>query len=265
MTGKMSFTAMVLSAALGTTQAAQTLTAESIIEKSHQAFFYAGKDMKAEISMRLVNKEGKERKRRLTMLRLNAEKGKKQKYYIYFHKPADVRGTGFLVWKYPDKDDDRWLYIPAIHLVSRIAAKDRHSSFVGSDFTYEDVSGRDLGLDAHELLREDSLDGKACYVVESIPTEEAAFTKKLSWIEKKTFLPLKEEYYDAQKELFRVFTAEEVREIGGIPTIVRRRMGNVKTGHFTETVFEETAYGVGLTESLFTERYLRRPPKKWIK
>jgi len=268
MTRTSCFAAVILAAALGPARAAAAAgvpDAEEIVRKSHQAFFSAGRDMRAKVSMRLVNKEAKERRRGLTMLRLNAEKGGRQKYYIHFHEPADVRGTGFLIWKYPDRDDDRWLYIPAIHLVSRIAARDRHSSFVGSDFTYEDVSGRDLGLDSHRLLREETFDGADCYVVESVPKEESAFTRKVSWIGNKDFLPRKEEYYDAQKELFRVFTAEEIKDVGGVPTIVRRRMANLKTGHFTETVFADTAYGVGLEDQLFTERYLRRPPKKWIK
>jgi hypothetical protein len=167
------------------------------------------------------------------MLRLNAKEGLNQKYYTYFHAPADVRGTAFLVWKYPDKDDDRWLFIPAIKLVTRIAAKDNQSSFVGSDFTYEDVSGRDLGADAYKLLREEAMAGRDCYVVESNPKAASAFSRKVSWIDKASFLPVKEEYYDVQDDLSRVFTADEVKEIKGHPTAVRRTMKNLKTGHYT--------------------------------
>ena len=137
-------------------QATQALAAEEIMHRLQQAFFYAGQGFAAKVGMRLVDKAGRERRRTLSMLRLNAKEGRNQKYYMYFHAPADVRGTAFLVWKYPDKDDDRWLFIPAIKLVTRIAAKDNQSSFVGSDFTYEDVSGRDLGADAYELLREEA-------------------------------------------------------------------------------------------------------------
>ena len=93
------------------------------------------------------------------------------------------------------KDDDRWLFIPAIKLVTRIAAKDNQSSFVGSDFTYEDVSGRDLGADAYELLREEATAGRDCYVAASNPKAASAFSRKVSWIDKTSFLPVKEEYY----------------------------------------------------------------------
>ena len=79
------------------------------------------------------------------MLRKNyGEAGGEQKFFMYFFQPADVKDMTFMVYKYPAKDDDRWLFVPAINMVRRIAAQDKTSSFVGSDFTYEDVSGRDL-------------------------------------------------------------------------------------------------------------------------
>lgn len=244
---------------------AEALSADEIMRRFTQAFFYTGHDFQAKVTMRLVDKAGRERQRSLTMLRLNAKSGLNQKYYMYFHGPADVRGTVFLVWKYPDKDDDRWLYIPAIKLTTRIAAKDNQSSFVGSDFTYEDVSGRDLGSDSYKALKEEALEGKDCYVVESVPKGASAFARKVSWIDKSSFLPLKEEYYDVQNELYKVFTAGEIKGIKGHSTIVQRIMKNLKTEHRTETTFENVNYDVGLEDSLFSERYLQRPPEKWIK
>ncbi|MEW6027101.1 MAG: outer membrane lipoprotein-sorting protein, partial [Planctomycetota bacterium] len=163
---------------------AGTLTAEEIMSKTHQAFFYAGDDMKVSVSMALINKDGKERRRELLMLRKNAPEGGSQKYFIYFHKPNDVRRTTFMVWKYPAKDDDRWIFIPAVNMVRRIAAADSRSSFVGSDFTYEDVSGRDLEADTHTLLREEKLNDKPCYVIQSVPKIKSDSTRKISWIDK---------------------------------------------------------------------------------
>ena len=245
-------------------QGTESPPAEEIMRRLQQAFYYAGQDFAAKVGMRLVDKAGRERRRTLSMLRLNAKEGRNQKYYMYFHAPADVRGTAFLVWKYPDKDDDRWLFIPAIKLVTRIAAKDNQSSFVGSDFTYEDISGRDLGADAYELLREEATAGRDCYVVQSNPKAASAFSRKVSWIDKTSFLPVKEEYYDVQNDLSRVFTADEVKEIKGHPTAVRRTMKNLKSGHYTEVVFENVDYDAGLEEGLFSERSLQTPPAKWI-
>ena len=249
----------------------QTPSADEIADKSQQAFSYAGQDMVARVVMTLVTARGEQRVRDLTLLRRNGDGGR-QKYFLYFHSPADVRGTAFLVGKEPGRDADRWLFIPAINLVQRIAARDAESSFVGSDFSYEDVSGRPLPADSRKLLREESLDlpaarqagGRACYVIESVPKTRASFTRKLAWIDRANFLPLKEEYYDAQQTLFRVFTADEVRDADGLPTVTKRTMKNVKSGHRTEVVFTQVKYNAGLGEDVFTERALRRPPAPWI-
>ena len=171
----------------------------------------------------------------------------------------------FMVYKYPNKDDDRWLFIPSINLVNRIAARDSRSSFVGSDFTYEDVSGRDIEADTYKYIKEETLQGKPCHVIESTPKSPTEYIRKISWIDKTTYLPLKEEYYDVQGALYKVFTAEKVEMVGGLPAVTKRTMSNVKSGHKTEVVFEGIAYNVGLSDDLFSERYLRKPPEKWIK
>lgn len=250
------------------------LTPEEIMKKSQAAFLYLGQDFKARVVMKLISKEGKERIRELTMLRKNyGEVGSDQKYFIYFFQPADVRDMTFMVYKYPAKDDDRWLFVPAIDLVRRIAASDARSSFVGSDFTYEDVSGRDIPADTHTLLREEKIGGRDCYVLESVPKEPVDYIKRISWIDKTIFLPLKEEYYDVQKELVRVFTADKIEEVAvaegrerkSFPTVIKRTMKNLKTGHRTEVTFTSVSYNVGLKDDIFTERYLRNPPRRWIK
>lgn len=236
-----------------------------IVEKSDQALYYAGTDMKARVTMELITAHGGKRTRVLTMLRRNGPKRGDQRYYIYFHQPGDIRGTAFLVWKYPEKDDDRWIFIPAVNMVRRVAASDSRSSFFGSDFNYEDMSGRDVRNDTHTLLREDELDGTDCYVVESVPRTSAEYVKELSWIAKTDFLPRREEYYDAQNELARVFTADRVETIGGYATVVKRTMKNAKSGHRTVVTLKQVAYGLGLPANIFTLRSLRQLPRKWIR
>jgi len=238
--------------------------ATEIMQQSQAAFFEAGQDLKARIKMTLMTREGQQRLRELTMLRKNFPAGE-QKYFLYFHSPADVSGTIFMVYKYPVKDDDRWLFIPALNLVQRVAARDSRSSFVGSDFSYEDISGRDVEADTHKVLRAEALGSRQTVVIESVPTREADYAKKVSWIDQVTFLPLKEEYYDVQGALYKVFTADEIRDVQGLPTATKRTMTNVKTGHKTEVVLDAVAYNVGLGDEIFTERALRRPPEKWLK
>jgi len=241
-----------------------SMDADEIIGKSQDAFLYQGDDFKARVVMKLINKSGKERLREMTMLRKNYKAGQ-QKYFIYFYQPSDVRDMTFMVYKYAGKNDDRWLFVPAINMVRRIAAEDKASSFVGSDFTYEDISGRDPDDDNHELLREEPVGGRDCYVIKSTPKAgDMAYSYKLSWIDKENFLPLKEEYFDRRGELYRIFTADEVTDAGGFPTPTRRTMKNMQSGHRTEAIFTKTEYNLGINDRVFSERFLRRPLKKWI-
>ena len=238
--------------------------AEEIMRRSSLVQFYSGNDMKAKVRMRLLSKDGGERVRELIMARRNVKTGGDQKYFILFLQPADVRDMTFLVWKYPQRDSDRWLYIPAIKLVKRIAANDKRSSFVGSDFSYEDVSGRAEEEDNHTLLREEKYEGKELFVVKSIPKDEksADFGNKISWVDKGSFVLWKEEYYDKRGSLSKVFTADEVQSIQGFPTTVKRTMKNVQTGHWTEAAYGEVKYNLGLADGLFSERSLRNPPRE---
>jgi hypothetical protein len=241
------------------------VSGNEVMKKSQAAFLYPGKDFKARVVMKLISKGGQERVREMTMLRKNfGEVGGNQKYFIYFFQPADVKDMTFMVYKYPEKDDDRWLFVPAINMVRRIAAQDKASSFVGSDFTYEDVSGRDIEDDTHAITKEEKIDGKESFVVKSTPkAEDVDYRYKLSWIDKKTFLPIKEEYYDRKDELYRVFTADDIKDVKGFPTVTKRTMKNLQSGHRTEVTYIKTDYNIGIEDRLFSERFLKQPPKKW--
>lgn len=244
---------------------AADLGASEIVKRSLDAFYYAGADMKARVVMKLINPQGQVRERDMTMLRLNIGGSAYQRYYIYFHGPADVKGTSFLVWKYPVKEDDRWIYVPALRLVKRIAAEDKRSSFVGSDFTYEDVSGRDLEDETYALLRKEEFSGRPAYVIESRRKAGADYAKRISWIDQERWLPLKEEYLNARNEVIRIFNADRIEQKGKHWTVTARSMKNAQSGHRTEVVFKDVEYDVGLKQDVFTERYLRDAPAQWVR
>lgn len=240
------------------------MSAEEIMKRAHLGLYYAGDDGRAVVTMELKDKRGKTRTRKFTMIRLDLEDGGTQKYYTYFMEPSDVRRTCFMVWKEPDKDDARWIFIPALDLVKRISANDKSSSFVGSDFSYEDVSGRHWNDDVHTMVRSEEKEGRQFYVIESVPKAGKTFAKKLTWVSKDRMLPEREEYYDKKGELARVFEAEEVKEIGGFQTVTKRRMTNMKKDHSTLVEFSDVEYNIGVEEDLFTERFLKAPPQKYI-
>ena len=242
-------------------------SAEAVVAAAYQVSHYSGNDMRARVLMRLISKGGGERIREMIMLRLDREDGGEQKYFLYFLQPGDVRDMTFMVWKHPQRDDERWLFIPAIKLVRRIAANDKRSSFVGSDFSYEDVSGREVEEDDHTFVREETRNGRPVFVIRSVPQDDKSsdFSYRLAWIDKENSVLWQEEYYDKRSQLYRVFTADEVKQVEGQWTTVKRTMKNVQNGHRTEVTFVEVDYNVGLDDSLFSERYLQNPPARWIR
>ena len=248
-------------------QAAEASGGRSIMEQMLLVYYYAGKDVREDVLMRIVNRHGQVRKRHQAMLRLDQADGGEQSYYIYFHEPADVEGMSFLVLKHPGRDDDRWLYVPAVDLVKRIATSDKRSSFAGSDFTYEDVSGRDLDEDDHELLGEETIGEHAAFVVKSTPKnpEGVEFSYRKFWIDKATHLPLKVEHYDLQRKLYKVYETQEIQTIQGTPTITKAIMNDLGNERFTEIALQAVSYDIGLSADVFQERSLRRPPAQWVR
>ena len=257
--------AVLLSSASASAQ--EKPSAEAIVQRAHRVSYYSGNDMRARVLMRLISRGGGERIREMIMLRLDRADGGEQKYFLYFLQPGDVRDMTFMVWKHPRRDDERWLFIPAIKLVRRIAANDKRSSFVGSDFSYEDVSGREVEEDVHSFVREETRNGRPVFVIRSVPKDEKSsdFGYRLAWIDKENSVLWQEEYYDKRSQLYRVFTADEVKQVEGQWTAVKRTMENVQNGHRTEVTFVEVDYDLGLEDSLFSERYLQNPPARWIR
>jgi len=240
-----------------------------LMKQAHLNLYYMGDDGKATVDMVLsrVGKDGaetSERTRKFIMFRLDLEDGGAQKYYTYFLEPSDVRRTSFMVWKDPEKDDSRWIYVPAIDLVRRISANDKGSSFVGSDFSYEDVSGRHWSDDTHTFLREEEMGGMPTYVIESVPKESDSFAKKITWISKEHMVPVREEYYDKKGELERTFEALDIGVIDGFLTVSKRRMTNNKKHHATTVTFSDVQYDIGVQDDVFSERYLKSPPSNLI-
>jgi hypothetical protein len=242
---------------------AQELTVDEIVTKANNRSYYQGKDGSAKALMTVTDAQGRTRQRQLTILKLNSEAGGDQKYYVYFHKPNDVKGMSYIVWKHTDKDDDRWLYLPAMDLVRRIAASDKRSSFAGTTFLYEDISGRSIELDTHQLIT----GGEGVYAVKNTPKDPATveFSYYTVYIDKNNFVPMKAEYFDKSEKLYRIIEALTVKDIQGYPTVTTMKATDLNAQSNTVTEFSEIAYDIGLNEDIFTERFLRNPPQQWLK
>ena len=242
---------------------ADELTAKEIVAKANLAAYYAGDDGLADVRMEITDSQGRKRVREFRILRMDKEDGGEQKFYLYFKKPADVAKMVFLVWKHLNTDDDRWLYLPALDLVKRIAASDKRASFVGSHFVYEDVSGRGIKADRHELVETD----ERFFKIKNTPLDAkgAEFAYYYLWVDKKNFVPMKAEYYNKQDKLIRSIEALELQDVQGHSTVIKSVARDLERNGRTTMEFSNIKYDVGLREEIFAERYLRRAPAKWIK
>jgi outer membrane lipoprotein-sorting protein len=245
--------------------AAEKADVQTIVNKANIVAYYQGKDGKATVKMTVTSKQGRKRTHQFNILRKDVKDGGDQKYFVYFQRPADVRKMVYLVDKHTAKnrDDDRWLYLPALDLVKRIAASDKRTSFVGSDFLYEDISGRNLDEDTHELIQTtDKL-----FVVKNVPKQpdSVEFGYYNVSIDRKTYVPIKMEFYDKKGKLYRTIESAKVETIQGFPTVVKSVVSNLQTGSKTEMEFSKVKYNLNLKDNIFTERYLRRPPREAIR
>ncbi len=265
------FSSMVF--AVNDPNAAENITnVETIVNSANLTAYYQGNDGKAKVKMTITDKKGRTRLREFIILRKDIKDGGNQKYYVYFLKPADVRKMVFMVHKHTDikKDDDRWLYLPGLDLVRRIAAGDKRTSFVGSDFLYEDVSGRNLAEDTHELIETTD----KYYIVKNTPKkpDTVEFSYFNVSIDRKTFVPMKMEFYDKKNKLYRIIESKKVEtievkereKIQRFPTVVKSIVTDLNTGSKTEMEFTNVKYNINLKD-IFTERYLRRPPREAIR
>lgn len=242
------------------------ITADELVTKANHASYYQGDDGRATVKMTITDSAGRERQREFTIIRRDDDPGDTkdsgQKFYVYLQRPADVYKTVFMVWKHLDKDDDRWLYLPALDLVKRIAASDKRTSFVGSHFYYEDVSGRNPQDDTHEIIEET----KNYYILKSVPKDKKSveFSSYKNWIHKTTFIPVKTEFYDDSGNVYRTYTASKVETVDGFNTVTEAQMEDKNIGGKTVMSYGEVKYNIELPEDIFTERYLRNAPRKYL-
>ncbi|MEA3496949.1 MAG: outer membrane lipoprotein-sorting protein [Bacteroidota bacterium] len=235
---------------------AQALTGKQIVENANNRA--TGEDQTSDLTMTLVNKSGDQRIRKIKQF--TKDLGEVEKSIMFFQTPADVKNTSFMSWTYDsDKSDDQWIYLPALKKTKRISSDSKSDYFMGSDFTYDDLGDRKLEDDIHKLLREETIDGKDCYVVESVSKDEDyMYSKTITWIMKETFIGFKKEFYDEDDDLLKILSIKKYEEISGLWIITNSEMKNVQKNHKTSMVLSNVQINTGIPSSKFTERIMMR-------
>jgi outer membrane lipoprotein-sorting protein len=239
-----------------------TLTAEEITGLQIIESVYnrpTGQDQEGDLTMTLINSRGDERVREIKQFLKDF--GDMEKKIMFFLSPADVLNTSFMNWSYDEvgKDDDQWIYLPALKKVKRISSDSKSDYFMGSDFTYDDLGDRHPSSDSHIILREETVDGEDCYVVESTPKEEEyMYSRTITWIVKDKWIGKKKEFYDEDDDLLKTLTVKEVEKIKDYLIITYSEMHNVQKDHKTTMILKNIAIDTGISDNKFTERMMKR-------
>lgn len=216
------------------------------------------KDSKSDMIMTLINSNNQKRQRKMQMASLEKESGNKS--LMTFVSPADVKGTKFLNYEHIHKDDEQWLYLPALKRVKRIASKNKSGSFMGSEFSYEDLSS----FRADKYIFEgdakvEMFEGHKVYVGErKSVSKNSGYTKQISWVDTTTFLIQKVEYYDRKEELLKTALFQDYKKISGIWRVGRMQMQNHQNRKSTTLVWKNETIKNGLKEKNFHKRILKR-------
>jgi hypothetical protein len=230
-----------------------------------------GRDSRAELRMKLFDRRGRARERALTLLTLRGRQAPGapetapdgDRLLIRFTYPNDIRGTAFLMWKHPKGEDERFLFLPSLGRVRRIAGSEAQESFVGSDFSYEDIGGRDFDDYSYALLDENaSWSGPdraphPAYRLESRRKDRSVeFPRVVSLVLKDTFLVVQADIFNRRDEEQKVYAVKRVEQIQRIWTVTESSMSNVLEQTRTELVVEKIEYNTGVTEDAFSRRAL---------
>lgn len=225
----------------------------------------SGETQHALAGMDLIDSDGNTRSRVIEVWSQDNQSDLRETLLV-FHEPASVKNTRFLQIENEESDDDQWIYLPDLGRVRRISGGQGSDSFMGTDFTYDDLKSREIDNFEYELLREEEFNGYQTYVVEAIPKnpESEQYAKTISWITKEHYLPIKLEMYNKDsKELYKVMTVNsEIKKVDGIWTAFSATMENLDSGHSTRLYIKQRndnyllEYNKNIDNRRFTQQYL---------
>lgn len=262
------FSRILVATLLGTFVVAPVRAADpnprEIIDKSIQTAKLSGSESLATLT--ILNKKGQKRERTVATVQKAYDGGKTEKRLIRFTAPADVKGTGLLTYDYEDKTDDMWLFLPALRKTRRIVASEKAKSFMGSEFSYADITPPALDDFTYKLTGSDEAGGVDCWVIEYTPkndevADENGYSKRVGYIGKEDFALRKAVYYDLSGELHKEMNVLEIKEVDPVNKKFRFmhiEMDNKQNGRRSIMKTHKLQLRPDVPDEYFSTRYLER-------
>ena len=224
-----------------------------------------GADGRLEMVMRITDRQGRPRERTLILTSLRGVGARGDRLLVRFVSPGDIKGTGLLVWEHPDGEDERFLYLPALGRVRRIAGAEKKESFVGSDFSYEDIGGRELAdytyaFAQHEMnwTAPDGQVHRAWQLAYAAKDRTVTYPRVVATVRKDNFMVVAADIFNAREERVKRYEVRRLERIDGVWTAMDALMTDGIARTRTELIVNTAKYNVGLTETDFSRRALEQ-------
>jgi hypothetical protein len=236
---------------------AEDLTAEQIAAKTIRGNGFTWEGAKTKLRMVLIDAKGAKSERSLEVL------GRRHdgllETVVRFLSPTDVAGTAFLMKEKSGGGSEQHIYLPGLKRTRRIVGREREGSFMGSDFTYADLSRKDDKDVKHTKLHDDKIGSDATYVIESTPgnADAAGYSKFQAWVRKTDFVALRTKFFDKDGKVQKTLYVRRIKDLEGKPVVVEARM-QTEGGHATELVVDGIERKDNLPDSEFTPTALER-------
>ncbi|MFN8644371.1 MAG: outer membrane lipoprotein-sorting protein [Candidatus Binatia bacterium] len=221
-------------------------------------------DRSQHLTLLIVGAGGDERRRELTVM-TKRYPGDETKALSSFLEPSEVKGTAFLQWGHKNAPDEQWLYLPDLRRTRRITSDLSSESFMGTDFSYQDLGILSEAPSWTEeeapstLVGEETVDGHACYVIALRPKQEdMAYSRIQVWLDKEALVPRRMDFFDKDDAAVKSLLFEGIENIGAFPSARVLEMRQLKTGSKTRLEASDVKFDTGLSDDLFTQRYLER-------
>ncbi len=216
-------------------------------------------DSTAEMTMELRNQQGDTSVREIRVKTLEVANDGDKSLSI-FDKPADIKGTAFLTFSHALEPDEQWLYLPSLKRVKRINSKNKSGPFMGSEFAYEDIASQEVAKYTYKYLRDETLNGIDCYVIERYPAyEHSGYTRQVGWINKAEYRPEKIVFYDRKNSLLKTLTYSGYKKyLDQYWRADKMLIENHQNGKSTLMTWNNYQFKTGLDEGDFNHNSLKR-------
>lgn len=216
-------------------------------------------DLQVGLEMILTNKEGESARRVMRMNILERTEDGDMSVIVFDH-PRDIDGTALLTHSHKVGDDDQWLYLPTVKRSKRISGANKSGSFVGSEFSYEDLTSQEVEKYTYAFLREEACGEVECFVLDRFPVDEdSGYTRQTVWVDKAEYRLQRIAFFDRKDAHLKSLEFEDYRRyLDRYWRALTLRMTNHQTGKGTDLVFEDYRFGTGLDDGDFRKNSLSR-------